>query len=209
MNNMYGWILGMAIMGFVALMPNTAEAHCDTLDGPVVTAAQQALDSKDINRVLPFIPKNGEPELKEAFAKVLAARTGGKSAQEVADRYFFETTVRIHRAGEGAAFTGLQPAGMDFGPALPTSEKAIQTGSLTELNEIMAHELAEVLELRLHKIQELKAKTPAGDVDALRKLTSEELQFQIFVHELYEKIREGGAENAHQSEKEPRREHSH
>ena len=42
-------------------------------------------------------------------------------ARELADRYFFETLVRIHRAGEGAPYTGLKPAGRDLGPAVPAA----------------------------------------------------------------------------------------
>lgn len=39
----------------------------------------------------------------------MAVRAKGKEAQELADMYFFETLVRIHREGEGAPYTGLKP----------------------------------------------------------------------------------------------------
>ena len=47
----------------------------------------------------------------------------------MADLYFFETVVRVHRAGEGAAYNGLKPAGLDEGPVIPIAEKAIETAS--------------------------------------------------------------------------------
>jgi hypothetical protein len=51
-------------------------------------------------------------------------------AKEFADMYFFETLVRIHRAGEGEPYTGIKPAGRDLGPAVPAADKAIVDGKL-------------------------------------------------------------------------------
>lgn len=93
--------------------------HCDTMDGPVVKAAARALAESDAALVLPYVPREGEDEVKEVFGKTVALRGQGDEAREVADRYFFETVVRIHRAGEGEPFTGLMPAGLDHGPVIP------------------------------------------------------------------------------------------
>ena len=51
-------------------------------------------------------------------------------ARELADLYFSETLVRCHRAGEGAPFTSLKPAGRNLGPAIPAGDKALETGNL-------------------------------------------------------------------------------
>ncbi|MEV7061727.1 DUF6448 family protein [Streptomyces collinus] len=96
--------------------------HCDSLDGPVVTAARKALEGRDVDQILPYVPEEGEPEVREAFGLTAKARTFGREAQEVADRWFFETVVRVHRSGEGAPFTGLKPAGLDVGPVIPVAE---------------------------------------------------------------------------------------
>ena len=48
--------------------------HCDTLDGPVVKLARQALDAGNWNLVLPWVPKDGEPEIRRAFDHTLSAR---------------------------------------------------------------------------------------------------------------------------------------
>jgi hypothetical protein len=89
--------------------------HGDSMDGPVVKAAMKALDTRDVRAVLPFVPKQGEAEVTEVFEKVINARLQSSEAREVADRHSFETVVRIHRAGEGAPFTGLKPAGLGHG----------------------------------------------------------------------------------------------
>jgi hypothetical protein len=103
--------------------------HCDSLDGPVVTAARQALDAGDVDVVLPYVSEQGEPEVRAMFATVLPVRGLGEQAREVADRLFFETVVRIHRAGEGAPYIGLKPAGLSQGPVIPLAERAVTTGS--------------------------------------------------------------------------------
>ena len=89
-------------------VPGMALAHCDTLDGPVVAAARKALDTNNINLVLPWVQKKDEADIKSHFQKTVTVRKAGKEAKELADMYFFETLVRIHRAGEGAGYTGLR-----------------------------------------------------------------------------------------------------
>ena len=81
--------------------------HCDSLDGPVVIAARTALDADDVNVVLPFVPEEAEEEVRASFTSVTRVRGLGDEAREEADRHFFETVVRLHRAGEGAPYTGL------------------------------------------------------------------------------------------------------
>ena len=51
--------------------------------------------------------------------------------------YFFETLVRIHRAGEGAPYTGLKPAGLDLGPAIPAADKALESNSPDQLVKLL------------------------------------------------------------------------
>ena len=75
-----------------------------------------------------------------SFAKTLAVRKLNPEARELADLYFFETLVRIHRAGEGAPYTGLKPAGRDLGPAIPAADKAIETGALEPLLKLITSE---------------------------------------------------------------------
>jgi Family of unknown function (DUF6448) len=86
--------------------------HCDALDGPVVNAARQALDAGNVDLVLPYVHAPGEEEVRATFDAVLPVHALGPEARQVADRLFLETVVRLHRAGEGAPYTGLKPAGL-------------------------------------------------------------------------------------------------
>ena len=122
-----------------------AQAHCDSIDGPVAKAAQQALDAGNVNLALPFAPASAEGEIKAAFVQSMKVRVLGTEAKELADRNFIETTVRLHRAGEGAAYTGLKPAGIDYGPAIPAAERAIAAGNLAPVKALLGEEMDSLL----------------------------------------------------------------
>ena len=95
-------LLTAALVG----LPRPARAHCDTLDGPVVKAARLALEQRDPTPALWWVQAASEAEVKAAFQKTLAVRGASLAARELADGWFFETVVRLHRAGEGAPFDG-------------------------------------------------------------------------------------------------------
>ena len=122
-------ICSVAIAAATAGLPSPAMAHCDGLDGPVVAAARSALDNGNPNPVLIWVQPKDEGEIRAAFAEALDVRKLGPKAKAMADTYFFETLVRLHRAGEGAPYTGLKPAGRDLGPAIPLADKAVASGS--------------------------------------------------------------------------------
>ena len=130
---LFGLLALTCALLLLALAQVTASAHCDGMDGPVVKAARKALRTGNVNLVLIWVRKGDEAEVREAFRKTAAVRRQGRQARELADRYFFETLVRVHRGGEGAAYTGLKPAGRDLGPAIPLADNAVATGSTKEL----------------------------------------------------------------------------
>lgn len=72
--------------------------HCDSLDGPVVKAARAALAASNVDLLLPYVKAESEQELSAVFALAKRAREQGGAASEVAERYLFETAVRLHRA---------------------------------------------------------------------------------------------------------------
>jgi hypothetical protein len=158
--------------------------HCDTLDGPVVTAAKKALDLKKVNLILPWVPKKAEKELKKAFEKTLTVRAKGKDAKDLSDYWFFETTVRLHREGEGEAYTGLKPAGLDEGPVVPRAEKAIHKGNCKEIIKFLTKEVEKDLQKRFDLTQKLK-NYKEDNVDAARKYVNATLGFILFSHKLY------------------------
>ncbi len=167
--------------------------HCDTLDGPVVTAARRSLDKGNVNLILPWAPKEAEVEIKKAFEKTLAARKLGKEAKEVADLWFFENVVRLHRAGEGAPYTGLKPAGLDERPVIPRVEKAIEKGNDAELIKFLAHTVEEHVH---HKFENAMAKKKfnENDVDAAREYVQAFLGLTLYSHHMYQFIASGGGD---------------
>lgn len=54
--------------------------HCDSLDGPVVAAASQALDADDVDLVLPFVPEAAEVEVRAMFDAVRPVRDLGRGS---------------------------------------------------------------------------------------------------------------------------------
>lgn len=123
-----------AVVIVVALLglPSPALAHCDALDGPVVQAARTALEKNDVGLVLRWVQPAGEHEIRSAFAQAQAVRGLGEQARALADTWFFETLVRIHRHGEGAPFDGLKPAGQ-VEPFAIAVDKSLSSGSVDEV----------------------------------------------------------------------------
>lgn len=159
--------------------------HCDTMDGPVVKAAVAALDADDVGLVLPFVHKTGETEIQRVFDDVRAARRLGPAAREVADRYFFETVVRVHRAGEGAPFTGVKPAGLGVGPVIPLAENAVATGSADQLLDFLTAELNRHVQRRFGRVVQL-AGQPRSSIEAERAYVAAVLGFEVYSHRLHE-----------------------
>ena len=158
--------------------------HCDSLDGPVVTAARQALEAADVARVLPYVPADGEAEVRALFDRVVPIRGLGQGAREIADRLFFETVVRIHRSGEGAPYTGLKPAGLDVGPALPLAERAVNDGSPGPLTDFLTDLLRGEVGHRLETVRSL-AGARHDSIDRDRAYVEAMLGFEVYAHHVY------------------------
>jgi hypothetical protein len=138
-------ILMAIVLG--ASASGVARAHCDSLDGPVVRDAQAALDHGDATTVRKWVAPEQEPELLEVFGRALATRHLGGDARAVADRLFFETVVRLHRASEGEAFTGLEPAG-SAEPGLVAADDALARGTVAEIAAELSAAVSEGIEVR-------------------------------------------------------------
>lgn len=163
----------------------TVFAHCDTLDGPVVAAARQALDNNNPNLILIWVSKDHENEIKAAFDKALSVRKLNPTAKEMADMYFFETLVRIHRAGEGAPFTGLKPAGTDLGPAVPAADKALVAGNVAPVAKLLTDTLQAGLKEHFAKV-EARKNYDKNDVAAGREYVEAYVSYVHYVEGLYD-----------------------
>jgi hypothetical protein len=181
-------LAAIVITGF-HLPGNHLFAHCDGLDGPVVTAARLALDEGDVTPVLMWVTKEHEREIRDAFALTLAVREKGKEARELADQFFFETLVRLHRAGEGAPYTGLKPAGT-VEPAITAADSALQTGSVEIVADKMANAVRDGIKRRFSEAADRK-KHAADSVDAGRKFVEAYVHYVHFVEGIDNLIAKG------------------
>jgi UDP-2,3-diacylglucosamine pyrophosphatase LpxH len=136
-NGIKGFLTAASFALAILLTPQAALAHCDTLDGPVVADARIALAKGDVTPVLKWLQAKDEKEVREAFARTLAVRKLDPEAQKLADTYFFEPLVRVHRAGEGAPYTGLKAAGT-VEPVVAKADRALEKSSVDELAKAIA-----------------------------------------------------------------------
>jgi hypothetical protein len=105
----------------------------------------------------------------------------------LADRFFFETLVRVHRAAEGAPYTGLKPAGLDVGPVIPAAERALESGSPDELIDVLCASVREQVIDRHQRAMTLEAH--AGEsVDAAREHVEAMLGLQVWAHSVYKQV---------------------
>jgi len=180
------------------LLAGIAAGHCDTLDGPVVIAAKGALEKSDVTPVLKWVKKENEAETRGAFEKTLLVRAKGPEAKELADMYFFETLVRLHRAGEGAPYTGLKPAGSDLGPAVAEADKALEKGDVDALVKLLTR--AVVAGIRQRFAQAVEAKKHAEEsVEAGREFVAAYVEFVHYAERLFQ---DAVGESGHRAEAE-------
>lgn len=164
----YAWTwVYTAMMATMLLSARPAAAHCDTLDGPVVQDARKALEQGTVTPILKWIRPHDEREIREAFQKTLTVRAKGADAQELADRYFFETLVRVHRAGEGTSFTGLKPADTEVEPGVAAADQALARGSADAVIELTTRAVAQ----GTHERYEKTAAQPASELGTNRVIS--------------------------------------
>jgi hypothetical protein len=183
------------VTSLVVLKPNAAYAHCDSLDGPVVQTARAALDKGDVTPVLKWVKKEYEDEVRKAFSTTLTVRKLGAQARELADMYLFETLVRIHRAGEGAPYTGLKPAGT-HNPVVEAADRALKTGNADKLKKHIAEMTTSGIQKRFDEALE-KKKHAEESIEAGRQFVE---AYVVFVHYVENVFLEASGEVLHHGE---------
>ena len=121
-------VVKQVLIGSIVAIATGAFAHCDTLDGPVVQDAREALEAGDVVPTLKWVRVDQEAEVQAAFDRVIAVRGEGDAVRELADHYFFETLVRLHRESEGATYTGIQPVETAWDPVVRAADRSIESG---------------------------------------------------------------------------------
>lgn len=177
MGKLFVILIGAII--FMLLSQKKAYAHCDTMDGPTVKDGIKALETKNINYALKWILPAYDEELKKIFELSLKVRTLSPEAEELADRYFLESLVRIHRAGEGAGFEGLKPYSEPIDEKVQAADKSIEIGNLSPLKGLVTDDEMHELEKLFEKVMALKD-FEVNDVGAGRKYIEAYVSFFKF-----------------------------
>ena len=173
-----------------------AFAHCDTMDGPVVTTAKAALEKGDVTPVLKWVKQEYEAEIRTAFKKSLAVRTKGPEAKDLADMAFFETLVRIHRAGEGMPYTGILPAGTAVEPGIAAADEAVDSGRVDALVKEITEGVASGVGSRFARVVATK-KRADENVAAGREYVEAYVTFIHYVEGLHTATESSAAHEGH------------
>ncbi|HOD52304.1 MAG TPA: DUF6448 family protein [Candidatus Hydrogenedentes bacterium] len=178
-------VASVGILGIFLFVSQDSLAHCDTMDGPVITDAKQALEKGDITPVLKWVKPDAEPEIRGAFQKSLTVRGKGPEAKALADAYFFETLVRVHRAGEGAPYDGIKPAGTAVEPGIEAADKALESGAADDLVMELTNKVADGIRERFtHALDAKKHKDES--VEAGREFVEAYVTFMHYVERLHQ-----------------------
>ncbi|HKY38647.1 MAG TPA: DUF6448 family protein [Polyangiaceae bacterium] len=119
--------------------------------------------------MLHWVSGEDEASVRSAFQQTLDVRALGPEARTLADRHFFETLVRIHRAGEGAPYTGLSDAEPE--PLIRATDRALEAGSTAELEHQLVEAVRAGLAERFSKAKATRDFRP-GDVAAGRNFVA-------------------------------------
>ncbi len=187
-------VVGVIAAGFVlsaSIGSGGLFAHCDALDGPVIEAARRAIDSRDVTPTLKWVSGDHEQEIRDAFGKTMAVREIGREARELADRFFFETLVRVHRMGEGAPYSGLKPAG-SVEPAIAAADRALTVESVDELADHISQAVGEAIRERFSEAVR-KHRRAEDSVEAGREFVEAYVRYVHFIESVHGLVASGTA----------------
>src|SRR5512133_2036985 len=148
-------IILFTFSGFI-FSTSSSFAHCDQMDGPLILDARKAISQNNVNIVLKWVPADMEDEVKVVYDLMMKVRVLNPEAKELSERYFFETLVRIHRAGEGVPYTGVKPAGTPIDENVKAADEAIKIGNLSPLKGLVPSEKMGELTHRFEKVMAKK-----------------------------------------------------
>jgi hypothetical protein len=149
-------LVPLFILSMLILSTNVTFAHCDTMDGPLIADARKAMGQNNVNYVLKWVSAANESEIRDAFNLVMKVKGLSPEAKELSEKYFFDTLVRIHRAGEGEPFTGVKPAGTPIDDKVLAADKSIEIGNLSPLKNMVSKDILQELTKRFNKVMSLK-----------------------------------------------------
>ena len=151
-----GLILGFVAAGMFLLAPVTADAHCDTMDGPAVKDAIRAMDTGNVNYALKWVQPKYEAEVSRAFRMSMKVKDINAYTKNLAEQYFFEILLRDPGAGEGVAFDGVKPHGWPVDERVKAADQSIALGDLEPLKGLVEPDKWPELQRRFQKVMSLK-----------------------------------------------------
>lgn len=187
------WMAIAVAWGVFGGAAGTVYAHCDTMTGPLIPEARLALEKGDVTPLLKWVKKDTEAEVQAAFAKAVVVRAKGAEAKELADHYFLETLVRLHRAGEGAPYTGIVDR-----PASPFEvlvDRTIEEGTPDALIARMSGHLAGLVKEKFARVVETR-KNKDKSVEAGRDYVEAYVGYIHYLENVHKAIMSGGAHPA-------------
>ena len=173
---------------------NSAFAHCDSMDGPVIKEAKSALSKGDVTPLLKWVPAADEDKIKIVFDQVIPVRNLGNQAQELADRQLFATLVEVHRASEGAPYTGIKSAG-GIDPAIMAADLALEKGDIDSLVAKITRKFEQNVRERFDSALKTKSRSEDSVVEG-REFVKEYVQYVHYVEAVHNAIASSG-EHAH------------
>lgn len=191
MNTRISTLFTFLFLTLFSLIPILSQAHCDRVNGPVATDAREALKTGDIAHALIWIGEAQESELRATFEQSLEVYQEGGASQKLAERYFMEATVRLHRQAEGMPYTGLKPA-QESSEDIQLAEEALNSGKLAPVTDMLAKEIRQKTSDLFTEVMEAKSNKDAS-VEAGREWVDAYVKYIVYVHSLYQKIQAGPA----------------
>jgi hypothetical protein len=153
------------LLAVVLAVPTVSWAHCDSVAGPVATDVKLALQSGNVSPVLKWIRAADEPELRAVFNRAISVRRSGAEAASLADQFFLETAIRLHRASEGEPYTGVKPASAVDEPVPVMVDAALRANSFDALTDSVASAMKTEVDKRIEALK--RARAHADDSPAL------------------------------------------
>ena len=189
-----------AVVALLILLTMTTRslAHCDSMDGPVIKDAQRAIEMSDITPVLKWVSAKDEDAVKQVFTLTTSTRGQSEAVQKIADNYFFETLVRIHRASEGEGFAGLKPAG-SVEPAVAATDRALVEGNIDQLADKIAAAVRDGIKQRFDKAYEGQSSAEES-VDLGRKYVKAYVALTHFIEAIHHTVSHGASHKHQESE---------
>lgn len=198
-------LLVLAILVTLLATPQ-ASAHCDTYDGPVIKDARLALERSDVTPVLKWVSAQQETEIRSLFEQTISVAKLSEEARSLAQSYFFETLVRLHREGEGAPYTGLKPSGTPLEPGIDEAKDALTSNSASSLLQSLNAALTKGINERF--THALEALEHAGhSVKAGREYVAAYIEFIHYVERLHQALTTPAAH--HKTSENPEIKHEH